>query len=188
MKKVLVFMLCFLAVFAIVSCKQDPPKPAKDAYVLTVRPAVADPEDPESTIDWGDQTGKCQFTLATAVAAGESIEFLAKVSSDVTKIDVRMGASPFTTWKSIVVDECEKTDDGWLIATIDADLVTSGCDLIGITLRVPTQNEDIFMSIKELKIDEEEVDFEEINPATYATAMSGALCPTRVSATVSKEN
>ena len=188
MKKVLVFMLCFLAVFAIVSCKQDPKEPVKDdAYVLTVRPAVADPDDPESTIDWGTQTGKCQFTLATAVAAGESIEFLAKVSSDVTKIDVRMGANPFTTWKSFVVDECEKTDDGWLIISIDEETVSAGAEKIGITLRVP-QNPNIFCSIKDLKIDGEAVDFEEIVAAEYATAMDGALCPTRVSAVVSKEN
>ena len=188
MKKVLVFMLCFLAVFAIVSCKQDPKEPVKDdAYVLTVRPAVENPDDPESTINWGEQTGKCQFTLATAVAAGESIEFLAKVSSDVTKIDVRMGVSPFTTWKSFTVSECEKTDDGWLIISIDEETVTAGAEKLGITLRVP-QNPNIFCSIKDLKIDGEAVDFEAIVPAEYATAMSGALCPTRVSAEVTKEN
>ena len=190
MKKVLVFMLCFLAVFAIVSCKQDPKEPEKeDAYVLTVRPAVENPDDPESTINWGTQTGKFQFTITQPIAAGESIEFLAKVASDITEIDVRDGStSPYTQWASPKVSSLEQTDDGWLIVSIDGEQVTSTAELIGFTLRMPEQNANLFISIKDLKIDGEAVDFEEIDPNTYATAFSGALVPSRVSATVSKEN
>jgi len=191
MKKVLVFMLCFLAVFAIVSCKQDPKEPEKkdDAYVLTVRPAVENPDDPESTINWGTQTGKYQFTLTQPIVAGESIEFLAKVASDITEIIVRDGSTgpSYTKWATLAVSSLEKTDDGWLIVSIEGDKVTSTADLIGLTFTTP-QNASLFVSIKDLKIDGEAVDFEEIDPNAFATAFAGALCPTRVSAVVSKEN
>lgn len=190
MKKVLVFMLCFLAVFAIVSCKQDPKEPEKkDSYVLTVRPAVENPDDPESTINWGTQTGKYQFTLTQPIVAGESIEFLAKVASDITEIIVRDGSTgpSYTKWATLAVSSLETTDDGWLIVSIEGDKVTSTADLIGLTFTTP-QNASLFVSIKDLKIDGEAVDFEEIDPNVFATAFAGALCPTRVSAVVSKEN
>ena len=88
MKKTIIIMLCLLAAFAIVSCKHEPekgsePGPAVEEHggILTVRPA----EGAAFT-----QDGKFQFKMAIKYYSGDSIEFKAKVSSDVTALEVRI--------------------------------------------------------------------------------------------------
>ena len=81
MKKLLVILLCLVAVFAIVSCKQDP-KPAdepvvEDGGVLTVKPASAE-------VTWGN-TDRFQFVINQEFADGDDVEFLLKLSDSLKK-------------------------------------------------------------------------------------------------------
>ena len=187
MKKLFIIMLCILAVFAVASCNQDPkdgPKVEENGGTLTVRPAVDNPEAENPAINWGTQEKKFQFRINQAVGVEESVEFLAKVSSDVTEIDVRDGATD-ATWNSAKakLTDLSTTDDGWYIIEIDGTK-TSSCEKIGITLRVPAQNEDIFISIKNLKIDGELIDFSEWNEATCVEPYVSV--PSKVAATITK--
>ena len=180
MKKVFILMLCLLAVFAVVSCKHEPEQPnepvVENGGTLTIRPAVADPTNPESTINWGTQTSKFQFTMKQAIQVEEdedcTIEFLMKVSADVTKVDVRDGSAhpDYPVWGSGTISSLTPDDDGWYSVKVTA---TSTCDKIGFTVRIPTQNPDIFISIKNLKIDGEIVDFSEVEPEKYVETFLG---------------
>lgn len=188
MKKVFIIMLCLLAVFAIVSCKHEPEQPnepvVENGGTLTIRPAVADPTDPESTIDWGTQTSKFQFTMKQAIQVDEdedcTIEFLMKVSSDVTKVDVRDGSDnpSYPIWGSATISSLSADDDGWYSVKVTA---TSTCDKIGFTVRIPTQNPDIYISIKNLKIDGDLIDFADWTPAVAVEPFLGV--PSKIDVT-----
>ena len=186
MKKLIIIMLCILAAFAVASCKQDPKGGStteENGGTLTVKPGSVDPNDETTALTWS-QEKKFQFLINQVVIAEESVEFLAKVSADVTEIDVRDGATN-NTWNTsnAKLTDLSTTDDGWYIIQIDG-AKTSSCEKIGITLRVPTQNADIFISIKNLKIDGELIDFSEWNEATCVEPYYSV--PNRVEATITK--
>ena len=166
MKKILVFLVVLLAVFAFVSCKQEPEPDntpvVENGGTLTIRPAVANPEDPEPAIDGGTQPGKFQFKLKQEVSGIQTIAFLAKVSDDVTKVEVRDGSTT-TTWGSVTIAD-STPEDGWYSFSVES-LEDTECDYIAITVRV-VQNPNVFIQIKNLKIDGKIVDFSEWNPAT----------------------
>lgn len=165
MKKVLVFMLCFLAVFAIVSCKNEPtpeptpdpptPEPEWERGTLVVRPAE------ECTFS---QDGKFQFQMAVEYNEHEPIELLMYCSKEITAVTIRQAGGDNTRFISdIPVDDFEKTEDGWLIVKLTEEQVipnVSPCFSLGITLRVPnTERNNCYVAIKDMKINEADVDF-----------------------------
>ena len=162
MKKVFVILLCLAMVIAVSSCKQDPKQSEESGGTLTIRPAVADPDDPESVINWGNQTAKFQFTLVQKIEEDSEIEFLMKVSGDVTRVDVRDGSNgpDYTVWGNGTIASLDPDDNGWYSVKVTS---STNCDKIGFTVRVPSQNPDIFISIRNLKVDGDIVNFAELN-------------------------
>ena len=163
MKKVLVFMLCFLAVFAIVSCKNeptpeptpDPPAPEWKAGDLVVSPGEG------ATYD---QDGKFQFKMAVEYSGGEAIEFRMRCSDAVTKLDVREAGNGDLVFGSVIIDgSTEKDSDGWYIISIPADSVTpvaDPCYGLGLTARLPNEaRANCFVAIRNMKIGDEAIDF-----------------------------
>jgi hypothetical protein len=188
MKRLLVVLLCLLAVFAVVSCNQEPEastpdaKPEENGGTITIKPVISELNDPET--DWGKQAGKMQFVLDYPIEAESVITFLMKATSEVTKITVRAGDNGNGKWLTDVpLSSLETTDDGWYIVEVDETKVieTGG---LGITLTVSEQNADIEFQIKNLKIDDELVDFSEWNEATCVKPLYGV--PTALSATITK--
>ena len=168
MKKLLVVLLCMLALFAVASCKNDPtptptpeptptpdpPAPSWETGTLVVKPAE------ECTYS---QTGKFQFKLALKFNEDEPIEMLMKVCDDITTITIRDGSANTEFITKVPVDEFEKTDDGWLIIKIPAEKVipaVSPCLSLGITTYLPDDTRaNCFVAIKDMKINDEAVDF-----------------------------
>lgn len=187
MKKFFVILLCLLAVFAIVSCKEEPEEAATPAAeenggTITIKPVISELND--VVTDWGNQSGKMQFVLNQEIIAEQSISFLAKCSSEVTKITVRAGDGGYTKWlDGASLSSLETTDDGWYIVEVDETKVTDSAGL-GITLTVSAQSKDIEFQIKNLKIDDELVDFSEWDEASCVKPMVGV--PTALSATITK--
>ncbi len=169
MKKILVVLLCLMAVFAVVSCKNEPtpeptpdppapeptPEPEWESGTLVVRPAE------ECTFS---QTGKFQFQMAVEYNANEPIELLMYCSDEITAVTIRQAGGDNTRFISdIPVDDFEKTEDGWLIVKLTEDQVipnVSPCFALGITLRVPdTERNNCYVAIKDMKINGSDVDF-----------------------------
>ena len=184
MKRLLVILLCLLAVFAVVSCNQEPEEAApsggadENGGTITIKPASE---------DWGTQTGKMQFLIDYAIEAESEISFLMKATSEVTKITVRAGQDgSYVKWLTDAeLSALETTDDGWLIVEVDGSKVTDSAGL-GITLTVTAQTQDIEFQIKNLKIDGVLVDFSDWDATTCVGPLTGAECPTAVSATITK--
>ncbi len=164
MKKAFIILFVLLAVFAFASCKQEPEEtPAEEnGGTLTIKPAVADPEAAEPAINWGDQTGKFQFRLNQEVSGVQTITFLAKVSDDVTKVEVRDGGTT-TTWGSVIMAD-STPEDGWYSFSVES-LDETECDFFAITVRV-AQSPNVFIQIKDLRIDGQLVDFSKWDTAT----------------------
>lgn len=173
MKKFFVLLICLLAVFAIVSCKQEPekgndpvtpPTPAEPEFeepdwesgVLRVRPADG------ATFS---QSGKFQFKMTVNYSAGEPIEFKLKCTDDVTGIEVREGGNGDTFFipKYTALSVWEKDEDGWYIISIPAESVvpvSDPCFSLGITARLPDANRALcYVAIKDMKINNVPVDF-----------------------------
>ena len=190
MKKILVILLCLLAVFAVVSCKEEPeatPSGGTDENggTITIKPASE---------DWGTQTGKMQFILINKAAdaeeaevfeGGEEISFLLKCSPEVTKFRVRAGETgSYGTWLDITdLSTLETTDDGWYIIEVDGTKVTES-EGIGCTAYVTEQTQDIEIQIKNLMIDGALVDFSTWDEASCVKPMVGV--PAALSATITK--
>lgn len=174
MRKIFVLLLCMLALFSVVSCKNEPepepePEPVKvEAGVLIVTPAEG------ATFA---QSGKCQFKLDEEFNAEESIEFLAKFSEDITAITVRQGGGDNIKFlNSAAIEDLEQNADGWYIVTVDAESVvpTDGgvaADSwigLGITLTVSdTTRATCSISIKDLKLNGVGIDFSEYDAEEY---------------------
>lgn len=191
MKRLLIILLCLLAVFAVVSCNQEPEastpaaKPEQHGGTITITPASE---------DWGTQTGKMQFILINKAAEAdeaevflgeEEITFLLKLSSEVTYFQVRAGAEgDYTTWLKVSdLSTLETDDDGWYIVELDGSTVTAS-EGFGFTAYVTEQTQDIEVQIKDLMIDGEVVDFTEWDEATCVVPMLGV--PAALSATITK--
>ena len=168
MKKVFVLFLCLLALFVIVSCKNEPNKepeptpeptpvePDWESGVLVVRPADG------ATFS---QDGKFQFKMAVTYNAGETIAFKLKCTDDVTGVEAREGGNGDTFFipKYTALSEWEQDDDGWYIILIPAEdvvPVADPCFSLGITARLPNDNRsNCYVAIKEMKINDVLVDF-----------------------------
>ena len=190
MKKFLVILLCLLAVFAVVSCKEEPEEAATPAVeenggTITIKPASE---------DWGTQTGKMQFILinkdkeadeAEVFLGQEEISFLLKFTSQVTSFQVRAGDDGgWTTWLKVTdFSSLETTDDGWYIVELDGSTVTES-EGLGFTAYVSEQSADIEIQIKNLKIDGALVDLSTWDEATCVKPMLGV--PAALSATITK--
>ncbi len=182
MKRFLVVLLCLLAVFAIVSCNQEPEastpdaKPEQHGGTVTITPASE---------DWGTQTGKMQFVLDLELGGQEEISFLLKLSDEVTSFQVRTGVDPYTTWLKVTdFSTLEQDDDGWYIIEIDgSDIINEG-DVFAFTAYVTEQTQDIEVQIKDLIIDGDVIDFSEWNEETCVGSFLGV--PAALSATITK--
>lgn len=184
MKKLVVFLLCLMAVFAIVSCKQDP-KPAdepapvvEDGGVLTVKPASAE-------VTWGN-TDRFQFLINQEFADGDKVEFLLKLSDSFEKIVPRSGNESLSWPKfaTLALNTLEKDDDGWYIVSVTAN---DEYEQLGITAMLTggaVQDENLFVSIKNLKIGGKLIDFATYDEETCVAPL--VACPSEVTATIEK--
>lgn len=175
-------MLCLVAVFAIVSCKQDP-KPAdepvvEDGGVLTVKPASAE-------VTWGN-TDRFQFLINQEFADGDTVEFLLKLSDSFASIVPRSGNSELSWPKfaTLALTALEKDEDGWYIVSVTANDEFEQLGMTAMLASGAVQDENLFISIKNLKIGGKLIDF-----ATYdAESCVAPLvnCPDGVTATIEK--
>ena len=165
MKKVFILMLCLLAVFAIVSCKQDPkqeqsPAAEENGGTLTVRAT--------SGATWG-QSDRFQFIINHSFYEGDTVEFLLKLSNSFTSV-VPRSASPDNTYAKFAtktISSLEQDDDGWYLVSVVA---SESFAKLAITCMLGSgvQDENLFVSIKNLKIDDELIDFTEFEEGTLA--------------------
>ena len=182
MKKIIVLLLCLMAVFAIVSCKQEPePTPelapaAENGGILTVKPA-------SSEVTWGN-TDRFQFVINQEYAEWDTIEFLVKLSDSFASIVPRSGDSS-TSWPkfaTLAISSLEQDDDGWYIVSTTA---TDAYTQLGFTAYLNSgaaQDENLFISIKNLKIDGVLIDFSEYDAATCVAPLVD--CPDALVATI----
>ncbi len=170
MKKLFVLFLCLLALFAVVSCENEPskePKPTPDptpaepeweSGVLVVSPAEG------STFS---QNGKFQFKMAVNYSVGDTIAFKLKCSDDITGVEAREGGNGDTFFipQYTALNTWEQDDDGWYIISIPAESVVpvaDPCLSLGITARLPNDNRsECYVAIKDMKISDVLVDFTE---------------------------
>lgn len=172
MKKVIILMLCLLAVFAIVSCKQEPekgnePAPAvvENGGTLTVHATA------EAT--WGN-ADRFQFIINQAFEDGDTIEFLLKLSDSFTSVVPRSAnsANSYAKFATKSLSSLEKDEDGWYIVSAVA---TESFEKLAITCMLTgTQDENLFISIKNLKIGGELIDFTEFEEGTVAATFLGS--------------
>lgn len=177
MKKVFVFLLCLLAIFAMVSCNQEPEQegggdttPAapedENGGTLTVRAAEG--------ADF-PQADRFQFLIDQPLETDDEIEFLMKCSEVFTSIIPRSGNSEsgYAKFGTFDIEDLSVDADGWYKVETD---VTEDTELFGITLYLPEgedQDETLFVSIKNLKINGKIVDFSEYDPENcLATLMT----------------
>lgn len=182
MKKLVIFLLCLMAVFAIVSCKQDPepaPEPVvENGGVLTVKPA-------SSEVTWGN-TDRFQFLINQEFADGDTVEFLLKLSDSFEKIVPRSGneALSWPKFATIALTTLEKDEDGWYIVSVKAN---DEFEQLGITAMLAggaVQDENLFVSIKNLKIGGKLIDFSTYEAETCVAPLVGS--PSEVTASIEK--
>ena len=170
MRKLFIVLLCMLALFAVVSCKNEPKNSDNtdsedegwESDVLIVSPA-------EGTTF--SQSGKFQFTMSIEIEAGKEVGFLAKFSDDITKITPRQGEGKNYKWMTDVpLSEIEQDDDGWYIIVVPAEKVILQ-DSLGTAVEKSTKmalsvavsddtRANCWVAIKDLYVnDEEEIDF-----------------------------
>ena len=185
MKKVLLVLLVLIAIFAFASCKQEPEEDLKQNESQTSGGNQASAEDSKlPPTDSGvlivspgegatfEQSGKFQFKMAIDYNAGEPIEFLLKCSGDITGVEVREGGNGDTFFipKNTPISNWEKNSEGWYVISIPADKVTpagAASASLGITTRLPDTNRDkCFVAIKDMKINNELVDFTDYSENT----------------------
>ena len=186
MKKALVILLCLLAVFAIVSCKDEPeeagggdstpPAPEVNGGTLTVNAAegAAFPQE-----------DRFQFLIAQPLKEDDEIEFLVKCSESFTSVIPRSGnsSSDFKKFGTFDFDSLSEDEDGWFKVETD---VAEDTEYFGITLYLEegaVQDETLFVSIKNLKINGKTVDFGEYDAETCLATL---MTPDALSAVITK--
>ena len=183
MKKVFILMLCLLAVFAIVSCKQEPEKgnePAsaveENGGTLTVHATAG--------ATWG-QPDRFQYVINQAFDDGDTIEFLLKLSDSFTSVVPRSAnsANSYAKFATKAISSLEKDEDGWYMVSVVA---TEAFDKLAITCMLGSgvQDENLFVSIKNLKIGDELIDFTEFEEGTVAAPFLGV--PSEIVAVVTE--
>ena len=175
MKKLLGIVLCVCVLFSVISCKQTIKE--ENGGILTIRPA--------SGCEWGTQTDRFQFQISQPVNKSQSIEFLAKFSSEVTAITVRNADTVSEKWLSSAgFDELKAMDDGWYKVEVDENDVLTNSSGLAMTLAVSAQTQDIFISIKNLRIDGKLIDFSSYNEENCVDAFYST--PNLVSAEITR--
>lgn len=198
MKKLFILLLCIVAVLTVVACNNEPAGNVEDEGseeqswekgVLLVKPA-------EDCVWATDQPRKFQFTLFQEFYAGESIEFLVKLSDNVTQITPRMAGDTNTKWiGDVPISSLTKNSDGWYVVTIPAEKVTLGpkdseptpgdsWDFIGISVIISSEDTrpDTYVAIKDLKLNGVKVNF--ASSPDYVSTWSGA--PNALSVTITQ--
>lgn len=187
MKKVFIVLTVLLAIFAFASCNQDPkpaanPTPASDPAsdpgsteptTAEIIAAIVEPEWEAGVLrvksgedaENESQPNKFQFGLNLNVAAGQSIDFLAKFTDNANSLLVRQYESPHTPYnstqtssESISIEELTPDEDGWYSVSVPGEYVVESTR-IALTLYVDTGTwASSFVAIKDLKIGGEAVD------------------------------
>lgn len=158
-------MLCMLALFAFVACKNDPKNSNSDstthdsdAEAAITQPGVLDVRPAASVTTWTKETnwtqsGKFQFRLDVEFEAGKSIDLYLKCSESFNRVAIRQAGGDNTKFKIdgaeyVPLSSIPKDDDGWYIVSVPAESVTPMDGAIaqtswiglGITLYVPDGN------------------------------------------------
>lgn len=175
MKKALVVLAVVLAIFAFVSCKNEPEAtPEPDSTPAT--PEFVEPDWESGVIrimpaegadsSW-EQKGKLQFKMSVSYSAGEPIEFKLKCSDDITGIEIREvgNGDTFFIPKETPLSNWEKDSDGWYIISVPGSSVVpvaEPCLVLGVTARVPSDSPTrafCYVAFKDMKINSVPVDF-----------------------------
>ena len=151
MKKIFVLLLCLMAVFAIVSCKQEPekggeptPAPADDSTVFILT-ATAAGDRFQFKWDSVEESGGEVFTLKYKTD---------KVISEVTVRDPSAGDVKYVNCASISDYISEADANGWVTFTFT---IPEGAHTgLGIAFFTSVANGDVF-KIKDIMIGEDEM-------------------------------
>lgn len=187
MKKLFVLFLCLLTVFAVVSCNNEAKKtPDSDPIeeenggVITVRPAQG--------ASW-NSSGRFQFFLDEEISMGDTIGFLLKMSDTFSSVVVRSddADNAWPKFATVPVNSEMLNDDGWYVIN---DVIANGnCYALGISAMLKsdaTQNENLFVQIKNLRINDRLIDFTTCDADTYVTPFAGATAPSDLVVTIDK--
>ena len=188
MRKLIVVLLCMLALFAVVSCNNEPKTATDDtgsdetvwdAGTLLIKPG-------EGCV-WGGNSDRFQFyiNVGQALADGDEISFLVKLSDSFEKIVPRSSnsASSWAKFQTISLSSLDQDDDDWYIVSVTA---TEACDYLGITCMLKSDavpSEDLYVGIMDLKINDLFVDFDSIE-GDAAMPFSGAANPDKITAVI----
>ena len=189
MRKLFIVFLCMLALFAVVSCKNEPKKESSDsdgsgaseweAGTLLVKPGEG--------CAWStNNTDRFQFFINQSLAVDDEVTFLVKLSDSFNKIIPRSSTgSSYTKFAQLSVDSLVE-EDGWYVVSFTA---SESCEFIGITCMLKTdavQSEDLYVGITDLRINEQPIDFDTFADGVYATPFSGAANPDKITAIVTE--
>lgn len=183
MKKLVLFFVVVFMIFALASCKQDPKQaadttPASDPgstepTTAEIIAAIVETEwesgvlrvksAPDATNE--KQPSKFQFGLNLNVAAGQSIDFLAKFTENANSLLVRQYESPHTPYnstqtssESISIEELTPDEDGWYSVSVPGEYVVESTS-IALTLYVEAGTwASSYLAIKNLTIGGNPVD------------------------------
>jgi len=190
MRKVLVVLICMMALFAVVSCKNEPSgsggsgsddtsEPDWDAGSLVIKPAEG--------CSWSDNNkDRFQFFINHELKADDVVEFLVMLSDSFEKI-VPRSSNADSSWRKfdqLSVDELELNGE-WYEVSFKA---TEDCEYIGITCMLKSgaeQSEDLYFGITDLIINEEAIDFDTLGEG-YATPFIGAANPSAITAVITE--
>lgn len=165
MRKIFLFFLIVLTVFAFASCKQDP-KPAKQTQkekeptTDEIIAAIVEPEWETGVLRVksglgaaSGQSSKFQFGLNKSISEGQSIEFLAKFSDNAESLLVRQYEDPYTKYGSAIsVDDFLTDEDGWYIVSVPG---TDVCNSTRVAFTLYVESEtwaSSYVAIKDLQI------------------------------------
>ena len=187
MKKVIVILLCLLAVFAIVACKEEPENTSGGGDAI---PPATEVNGGTLTVNAAEgaafpQDDRFQFLIAQPLKEDDEIEFLVKCSESFTSIVPRSGNSSSEYAKFGTYDFDSLPEDGYGWFKVETD-VTEDTEYFGITLYLEAeavQDETLFISIKNLKINGKVVDFSEYDEETCLATLQ---TPDALSAVITK--
>ena len=191
MRKLIVVLLCMLALFAVVSCNNEP------QTVVDDNPGSGEPEWDTGTLlikpgegcVWGGNQDRFQFyvNVDQPLAANDVVSFLVKLSDSFEKIVPRSSnsTSSYVKFSTLPLASLEQDDDGWYIVSVTA---TEACDYLGITCMLKSdavQSEDLYVAIIDMEINESPVDFDSID-GDAAIPFGGAANPDKITAIITE--